>query len=86
MSDKATPKTDEKEPKTAAKQPENATKQPETATKQPETATKKEVVKVKFHRTHPAFAISIGEETEISQDDFDKYDQEESFFKRIPTR
>ena len=79
MSDKAIPKTDEKEPKTAAKQPENATKQPETATK-------KEVVKVKFHRTHPAFAISIGEETEISQDDFDKYDQEESFFKRIHTR
>ena len=72
MSDKTPPKTDEKEPKTAAKQPE--------------TSAKKEVVKVKFHRTHPDFAISIGEETEISQENFDKYDQEESFFKRVHTR
>ena len=72
MSDKATPKTDEKEPKAAAKMAE--------------APAKKEVIKVKFHRTHPAFAISIGEETEISEEDFDKYDQEESFFKRIHTR
>ena len=72
MSDKKSPKTDENLPET----PINAA----------ETPAKNKVVTVKFLRTHPAFAISIGEETEISQDDFDKYSEAGPFFERVHTR
>ena len=79
MSDKKPTKTDEKAPETVAKQPE-------TSVKPAEAPTKGKVVKVKFLRSHPAFAITIGEETEISQDDFDKYSEAGPFFERIHTR
>ena len=90
MSDKKAPKTDEKAPETAAVAatiaPATDEKAPETAEKAPERAPKAKGVKVKFLRTHPAFAVSTGEETEISQDDFDKYIQDGPFFERIHTR
>ena len=72
MSEKKAPKTEEKAPEKTVTAPENAPQS--------------KAVKVKFLRTHPHFAVSIGEETEISQDDFDKYLQDGPFFERVHTR
>lgn len=77
MSAKPEPKAAEKAAAAEPKQPETAAK---TAPKAAETAAK---VKVKFLRSHPAFAHFVGDKAEIAAADYEKYRQDGPFFEKL---